>query len=184
MQAGDFRTGSIFKMENTFYQVVESQRVQQPRMVAFVRAKIKNLENGAVIEKRFNVGDNFPDVSLTRREMQFLYSEGKVCHFMDGETFEQYPVDETMVADAMRFHTDGILFTFTYADDKLISVAPPTFVIMTIAETPPAVAGDTARSALKSATTESGLIIKVPMFVNTGDRVKIDTRTGEYAERA
>ena len=184
MQAGDFRTGSIFKMEGSFFQVVESQHIQQPRMAAFVRAKIKNLETLAVQEKRFNVGDVFPNVSLTRRDMQFLYNEGKVYHFMDGETFDQVAVDEKMVADAMLYNTEGILFTFTYADEKLISVTAPTFVVMTITECPPAVAGDTARAALKNATLESGMTVKVPMFVNSGDKVKIDTRTGTYVERA
>lgn len=184
MQAGDFRAGSIFKMENNFYQVVESQHIQQPRMAAFVRAKIKNLETGAVQEKRFNVSDVFPNVSLTRTEMQFLYNEGKVYHFMDGETFEQMAVDEKMVSDAMQFNTEGMLYTFTFADEKLISVTAPTFVIMTVTECPPAVAGDTARSALKNATLESGMTVKVPMFVNNGDRVKVDTRTGTYVERA
>ena len=184
MIAGDFRPGSIFKMDNYFYQVVESQHIQQPRMAAFVRAKIKNLETSAVQEKRFNTGDHFPDVSLTRREMTFLYNEGKVYHFMDAETFEQIPVDEKMVADAMVYNTEGIAYTFTFADDKLIAVSPPTFVIMTVTEAPPAAAGDTARAALKNATLESGMVIKVPMFVNTGDKVKVDTRTGTYAERA
>ena len=184
MTAGDFRTGSIFKMEGNFYQVVESVQVQQPRLASFVRAKIRNMETGALQEKRFNVGDFFPDVDLRRQEMQFLYNEGKVYHFMDAITFDQVPVDEAMVKDAMVYSSDGMTFTFTYADDKLIGVSPPTFVVMKVEECPPAVAGDTARSALKNATLEGGLVIKVPMFVNSGDRVKVDTRTGTYVERA
>jgi len=184
MTAGDFRTGSIFKMEGAFYQVVESTHVQQPRMAAFVRAKIRNMETGAVQEKRFNVTDHFPNVDLTRKEMQFLYNEGKVYHFMDAETFEQIPVDERLVLDAMRFAVDGVNFTFTYADDKLIAVSAPTFVVMSVTESPPSVAGDTARAALKTAKLETGMEIKVPMFVNTGDKVKVDTRTGTYVERA
>lgn len=184
MNAGDFRAGSIFKMDGTFFQVIESTHIQQPRLAAFVRAKIKNMENGAVQEKRFNTGDHFPDVSLTRKDMQFLYSEGKVYHFMDPVTFDQIPVDERHVVDAMRFNTEGVLFTFTYADEKLLSVSAPTFVVLTVTESPPSVAGDTARAALKNATMETGLVVKVPMFVNTGDRVKIDTRTSSYVERA
>ena len=184
MQAGDFRAGSIFKMEGNFYQVVESQHIQQPRMAAFVRAKIKNLETLAVQEKRFNVSDVFPNVSLTRKEMQFLYNEGKVYHFMENETFEQVAVDEKMVADAFAYNTEGLVYTFTYADDKLISVSAPTFVVLAVVDCPPAVAGDTARSALKNATLESGMVVKVPMFVNNGDKVKVDTRTGTYVERA
>ena len=184
MKAGDFRAGTIFKMEGSFYQVVSSQHVQQPRMAAFVRANIRNMETGATQEKRFNVSDNYDDVDMSRREMQFLYNEDKVYHFMDGETFEQFPVDEGMVADAMRYNTEGLLFTFIYADEKLIGVQAPTFVVMEVTEAPPSVAGDTARAALKNATVEGGMTIKVPMFVNTGDKIKIDTRTGEYVERA
>jgi elongation factor P len=184
MQAGDFRAGSIFEMEGNIYLVVESAHIQQPRMAAFVRAKIKNIETGAVQEKRFNVGENFADVQMTRREMQFIYNEDKVYYFMDPESFEQIPVDYAMVSDAMKYNTDGILFTFLYAGEKLISVTPPTFVTLTITECPPSVAGDTARNALKNATLETGLEIKVPMFVNNGDRVKVDTRNGSYSERA
>lgn len=184
MKAGDFRRGSIFKMDNHFWQVEESTHVQQPRMAAFVRATIVNLETGARREDRFNVGDHFPDVSLTRKEFSFLYNEGKVYHFMEQETYEQLAVDEKLVLDAMRYNTEGVLFTFTFADDKLLTVVAPTFVVMTITECPPATPGDTARAALKNATLETGLTVKVPMFVNNGDRVKIDTRTGSYVERA
>jgi len=184
MQAGDFKAGTIFKMENNYYIVVESQHIQQPRMAAFVRAKIKNMANGAVQEKRFNTGDHVQDVSLTRVEMQFLYNEDKVYHFMNAETFDQVAVDYAMVHEAMQYATDGVLFTFTYADDKLLAVSAPTFVVLTVSECPPAVAGDTARAALKNATLETGIIVKVPMFVNSGDKVKVDTRTASYVERA
>jgi elongation factor P len=122
--------------------------VKQARAAAFIRAKIRNLETNNVQERRFNVDDHFPDVGLLRREMQFLYDEGKIYHFMDAESFEQIAVDERMVADAMTYNTEGVLFTFTYADGKLIAVAPPTFVVMVVADSPPSVAGDTARSAL------------------------------------
>jgi len=184
MVAGDFRAGHIFKMDNKFWFVVSSTHVQQPRMAAFVRAKIKDLETGAVQEKRFNTGEHFPDVDFGRKEMQFLYNEGEVYHFMDPETFEQEAVSKKLVEDALIYNVDGVLFTFTTADEKIISVTPPTFVVMTITECPPAVAGDTARNAMKTATVEGGLEIKVPMFVNSGDKVKVDTRDGTYVERA
>ncbi|MCL2850762.1 MAG: elongation factor P [Firmicutes bacterium] len=184
MTAGEFKPGSIFKMDDVFWTVVSSTRVQQPRMVAFVRAMLKNLETGQSVEKRFNTGDHFPDVALTRVSMQFLYNEGSVYHFMNPETFDQIPVDEVKVSDAMKYNTEGVLFTFVYADEKLLSVTPPTFVVMEVVEAPPATAGDTARSALKNAKLETGIEVKVPMFVNTGDKIKVDTRTGEYAERA
>ena len=184
MEAGKFRAGTLFKMEGAFYRVIESQNVQQPRMAAFVRAKIKNIETGAVQEKRFNVGDHFPDVDMTRKQMQFLYNEGNVYYFMDPETFEQEPVDKILVEDAMQYHAEGTIYTFESADGKLISVTPPTFVVLQIIECAPSTAGDTARNALKSATLESGLEIKVPMFINNGDKVKVDTRSATYSERA
>jgi len=184
MQAGDLRAGSMFQMEGNIYTVVESAHIQQPRMAAFVRAKIKNIETGAVQEKRFNVGENLADVQLTRRDMQFIYNEGTVYYFMDPETFEQIPVDYKLVQDAIKYNTEGVLFTFLSVDEKIISVTPPTFVVLTIVECPPSVAGDTARNALKNAKLETGIEIKVPMFVNNGDRVKVDTRNGTYSERA
>ena len=184
MEAGKFRAGTLFKMEGAFYKVIESQNVQQPRMAAFVRAKIKNIETGAVQEKRFNVGDHFPDVDMSRKQMQFLYNEGNVYYFMDPETFEQEPVDKALVEDALKYHADGTIYTFESADGKLINVTPPTFVVLAITECAPSVAGDTARNALKSAKLESGIEVKVPMFVNNGDKVKVDTRNGAYVERA
>jgi len=183
MEAGKFRAGTIFKMEGSFYRVIEQQLIQQPRMVAFVRAKIKNIETGAVQEKRFNTGDHFPDVDMSWKPMQFLYNEDSVYYFMDPETFEQIPVNKSMVEDAMKYHSDDITYTFESVDGKLLNVSPPTFVTMTIVECPPSVAGDTARAALKNATLETGIEIKVPMFVNNGDKVKVDTRDGSYVER-
>jgi len=186
MRAKDFRTNTIFKMDGNFYRVVETATIQQPRMVAFVRARIKNLETGGVQEKRFNTDDVFPNVDMTRKEMQFSYEDGGLFYFMDLETCDLIPVNSDMCEDALRFNTDAneITFNFDYADGKLLSITPPTFVVLMVAETEPAVAGDTARSAMKNAKLESGLEVKVPMFVTNGDRVKVDTRDGTYSERA
>lgn len=186
MRAGDFRTNSIFKMDGSFYRVIESAKIQQPRMVAFVRAKIKNIENGAVQEVRFNTDDIFPDVDMTRKEMQFSYEDGGLFYFMDLETCDLIPVNKDMCEYALQYNTDAneITFTFDFADEKLLSISPPTFVVLTVTDTESAVAGDTARSALKNAKLESGLTVKVPMFVNNGDKVKIDTRDGTYSARA
>jgi len=184
MEAGKFRAGTMFKMDGHFYRVVSYEHIQQPRLAPIVRARIKNLETGAVQERRFSTTDYFPDVSMERAEMQFLYSEGTVYYFMHPETFEQVPVDKKLVEDAMQYHTDGTIYTFESADGKLMNVSPPTFVALTVVETEPSVAGDTARNAMKNAKLESGLEIKVPMFVSSGDRVKVDTRDATYAERA
>jgi len=173
-------------MEGHFYRVIESAKIQQPRMVAFVRARIKNIETGAVQEKRFNTDDIFPDVEMTRKEMQFSYEDGGLYYFMDLETCDLVPVNAEMCEYALRYNTDAneITFTFDFADDKLLNISPPTFVVLTVTDTEPAVAGDTARSAMKNAKLESGLEVKVPMFVSNGDRVKVDTRDGTYSERA
>jgi len=185
MTAGEFRTGSIFKMDGSFYKVIESATSQQQRQSSIVRTKIRDMETGVVKEMRFSPTDFFPDVELSFQKMQFMFNEGKVYHFMNVEDFEQIAVDESMIKDAIVYNSEDATFTFKYADDKLIEVTPAeTFVIMKIEECPPAVAGDTARSALKNATLEGGLVIKVPMFVNSGDRVKVDTRSGTYVERA
>jgi len=173
-------------MDGHFYRVVESAKIQQPRMVAFVRAKIKNLETGAVQEKRFNTDDIFPNVDMTRKEMQFSYEDGGLFYFMDLETCDLVPVNADMCENALQYNTDAneITFSFEYADGKLLNISPPTFVALTVTQTEPAVAGDTARSAMKHAKLESGLDVMVPMFVKTGDRVKVDTRDGTYQERA
>jgi elongation factor P len=186
MKAADFRANSLFKMDGSFYRVVESQRVQQPRMAAFVRAKIKNIETGAVQEKRFNTGDIFPDIEITKREMQFSYADGDLYYFVDTETWEPVPVNRSMAQDALLYNNEAneTLYTFDYADGKLLGINPPTFVVLTVTETEPSVAGDTARNAMINAVLESGLNIKVQMFVNVGDKVRVDTRTASYVERA
>ncbi|MDR3021419.1 MAG: elongation factor P [Clostridiales bacterium] len=183
MTAGEFRAGSIFKMDNKFYQVVESLHVSQPRMAAFVRAKIKNVENGAVQEKRFNVGDYFPEVDFVRKDLLFSYEDGNIVHFVDGETWEETIVDKTLAQDALKYNQEGIAFTFTSVDGKIISIAPPTFVVLTVTQTDPSTAGDTVKNALKPATMETGININVPMFVNSGDKIKVDTRDGSYVSR-
>ena len=184
MEAGKFRSGTTFKMDNAFWRVVEAQNIQQPRMAAFVRARIKNIETGAVQEKRFNVGDYFDDVELTKKEVQFSYQEGEIFYFMDNETFDLIPVNRDLAEEPLKYHTDGTNYSFEYCDEKIVNIAPPTFVVLTVLETEPSVAGDTARNALKNAKLDSGISVKVPMFINNGDKVRVDTRTGTYAERA
>ena len=185
MKAGDFKANSIFKMEGNFYKVVESQKIQQPRLAAFVRARIKNIETGAVQEKRFNTDDIFPDVEITRKEMQFSYPDDNLFYFVDTETWEPVPVNKDMAEEALLYNNEAneTIYTFDYADGKLIGINPPTFVVLRVTETEPSVSGDTARNALKNATLESGLVVKVQMFINNGDRVKVDTRTATYVER-
>ena len=172
-------------MDGKFYTVVECQKVQQPRLAAFMRAKIKNLENGAVQEINFKPNESFEDVEVTKRLMKFSYADGDLLYFMEEETFETEPVAKSMAEGAMKYdnEVEPIVYTFEYINGKLARVIPPTFVVLKVIETDPAVAGDTARNALKNAKLESGLTIRVQMFIANGDLVRIDTRTGEYVER-
>jgi len=185
MQAGDFKSGSIFLMDGHFYRVVSCQQVQQPRLAAFMRAKIKNIETGAVQERNFKMGDSFGDVEITSRYMKFSYADGDLYYFTEEETWESVPVAARDAKEALLYNNEdeGTVFTFEYANGKLLGINPPTFVVLRVVDTAPAVAGDTARNALKTAKLESGLEVKVQMFITVGDRVRIDTRTGEYCER-
>jgi elongation factor P len=182
----EFKAGTIFKMDNQIFRVIEGQMVQQPRLAAFMRAKIKNITTGAVQERNFKPSEAYDEVEISKRYMKFSYADGDLYHFMEEETFEDEPVAAKVAKDALLYNTEedgGTIYTFEYADGKLLNIVPPTFVILRIKETEPAVAGDTARNTLKSAELETGLVVKVQMFLNTGDRVKVDTRTGEYVER-
>ena len=186
MRAGEFKSGSIFVMDGHNYRVVSCQQVQQPRLAAFMRAKIKNIETGAVQERNFKMGDTFDDLEITQRFMKFSYADGDLLYFTEEETWESVPVSAADAKDAMLYNTeegDGTVFTFEYANGKLMNINPPTFVVLRVVETAPAIAGDTARNALKTAKLESGLEVKVQMFISIGDKVRIDTRTGEYCER-
>jgi len=173
-------------MDGKFFRVVECQKVQQPRLAAFLRAKIKNIENGATQEVNFKMNESFDDVETSKRMMKFSYIDGDIYYFMEEETFEMVPVNASDAKDALLYHTeegDGVVFTFEYANGKLLGIVPPTFVVLRVTDTEPAVAGDTARNTLKNATLESGLVVRVQMFISNGDRIKVDTRTGEYVER-
>ena len=185
MKAGDLKSNTLFKMDGKFFRVVECQKVQQPRLAAFLRAKIKNIETGAVQEVNFKMGETFEDVEIERRQMKFSYADGDLYYFTEEETWESIPVPASSAKEALVYNSeeDGTIFTFEYANGKLLSITPPTFVVLRVIETEPSVPGDTARNALKNAKLESGLNVKVQMFINNGDRVKVDTRNGAYVER-
>jgi len=186
MKAGDFKAGAVFRYEGKVCKVISAAPIQQPRLAAFMRTKFKNIETGQVLEENFGMGDFFPDVDLTRTQMQFSYEDGGLFYFMDLATCDLVPVDRDMCEHALVYNSEEnpTEFTFEYADGKLYNIAPPNFVVLTVVDTEAAVAGDTARSALKNAKLDSGLEVKVPMFVVSGDKVKIDTRDGTYSARA
>jgi elongation factor P len=171
-------------MDGTIYQVVDYEFRQQPRLAASIKAKIKNIVTGAISEENFKGNPNLEEVIAEKKEMQFSYQDGGIYYFMDPETFEIVPVDKELCADAVKYDSEGVLYTFSILDGNLFEVTPPTFVVMEIADTEPSVVGDTARNALKNATLQGGITVRVPMFINSGDKVRIDTRTAAYVDRA
>lgn len=183
MLTADVKVGTTFEWEGKLYQAVEWQHVCQPRLAAFIRGKIKNVETGQVIERNFKTNEKVEAVQVERKEMQYLYNDGEIYYFMDPETYEQLPVNATDCSAIFDYLMDGLMCTVVTANGKLISVEPPLFVELEIIECDPAVAGNTATSASKTAKLETGKELRVPLFVNNHDRIRIDTRTGEYMER-
>ena len=182
--AGDFRNGVTFEMDGKVYQVVEFQHVKPGKGAAFVRTKLRNVVTGAVIEKTFSPTDKYPTAIVEKKDMQYLYSDGELYYFMDMESYEQTPIDANKLGDNFKFVKEEMMCKVVSYKGTVISVEPPMFVELEVTETEPGFKGDTAQGATKPATLETGAQIKVPLFINIGDVLKIDTRTGEYLERA
>ena len=182
--AGDFRNGMTFEEEGNVMQVIEFQHVKPGKGAAFVRTKIKNVITGAVIEKSYNPSAKFPTAFVERKDMQYSYTDGELYYFMDPETFEQVPISSSELSDNFKFVKEEMICKVCSYKGKVFAVEPPNFVELQIAHTEPGVAGNTATNATKPATLETGAEIKVPLFINEGEMVRIDTRTGEYMERA
>jgi len=183
MQTADVRVGTTFEYEGKKYIAVEWQHVCQPRLAAFIRGRIKNIETGQVIERNFKTNEKVEPVQVERKEMQYLYNDGEIYYFMDPETFEQIPVNAKDCSSLLDYLMDNMTCTAVIINEKVASVEPPLFVELEIVECDPAVAGNTATNASKMAKLETGKEIRVPLFVNNHDRIRIDTRTGEYMER-
>lgn len=183
MNISDVKLNSTIGYDGKLWLVVEYQKVSRPRLAALFRTKLKNIETGQVIEKNFLPSETVDEVSVDIKEMQYSYEDGDIVYFMDLETYDQVPFDKKIVDPIKKYIKDDTICLFKYAGDKLISIAPPTFMEMDIVACEPAVAGNTSGTAYKPATLETGLIVKVPLFVNNGDRIRVDTRTGEYMER-
>lgn len=184
ISAGDFRNGTNFVMDGNIYTVVEFQHVKPGKGSAFVRTTYRNLKTGAVVERSFNPSEKFEDGTIVRRDMEYLYSDGDFHYFMDVETYEQYPFTDEIVGETMKFIKENTVCRVISWENDILSVEPPLFVELVITQTEPGVRGDTATNATKAAKLETGATIKVPLFVNEGDKVRVDTRTGEYMERA
>ena len=183
IMAGDFRNGTTFEMDGQVYKIVEFQHVKPGKGAAFVRTKLKNVMNGSVLEKTFNPTEKYENAQVERKEMQYLYSDGELYYFMDQETFEQIPLNYEKVEEAIKFLKENMFAIIKFYKGEAFSVEAPNFVELLITQCDPSVKGNTATNAMKPATLETGAQVNVPMFVNEGDTIRVDTRTGEYMER-
>jgi len=181
--AGDFRNGATFEMDGGVFQVVEFQHVKPGKGAAFVRTKFKNVITGAVVERSFNPTEKFPTAFIERKEMEYSYNDGDLYYFMDQETYDQLPINASDLGDNFKFVKEGMICRILSYKGKVFGIEPPTFVELAVTATEPGVRGDTATNVTKPATVETGAEVRVPLFVNEGDVVRIDTRTGEYMER-
>ena len=182
--AGDFKNGITFDMDGQVMQVIEFQHVKPGKGAAFVRTKLRNVITGSVIEKTFSPTDKYEDARIDRKDMQYLYNDGELYYFMDMESYEQIPLDKSLLSDNFKFVKEEMMCRVSSYKEKVFAVEPPMFVELEIAECEPGVRGDTATGASKNATLETGAVIRVPLFINEGEKIRIDTRTGEYIERA
>ena len=182
--AGDFKNGITFEMDGQVLQVVEFQHVKPGKGAAFVRTKMKNVITGAVTERTFNPTDKFENAIVERKEMQYLYNDGDLYYFMDMESFEQLPIDAKVLGDNFKFVKENEMCKIVSYKGNVFNVEPPLFVELEVTDTEPGFKGDTAQGTTKPATLETGATIKVPLFIDIGTRIRIDTRTGEYIERA
>ncbi len=183
ISAGEFRNGVTFDMDGDVFQIVEFQHVKPGKGAAFVRTKIRNVITGSVVDKTFNPTDKFPTAFIDRREMQYLYADGALYYFMDTETYEQDPIDESKLDDNFKFVKENTIVKVLSYKGSVFGVEPPNFVELEVTKTDPGFKGDTATNATKPAVLETGAEIKVPLFIDEGEVIRIDTRTGEYMER-
>lgn len=184
ISAGDFRNGVTFEMDGSVWQIVEFQHVKPGKGAAFVRTKIRDVINGTVIEKTFNPTEKFPTAFIERKDMEYSYSDGDLYYFMDGETYELIPINKSELNDNFKFVKENMTCKVLSYKGKVFGVEPPVFVELQITQTDPGFKGDTATNTTKPATLETGAEIRVPLFINEGDVIRVDTRTGEYLERA
>jgi elongation factor P len=184
LMAGDFRNGKTFELDGQVMQVVEFQHVKPGKGAAFVRTKMKNVITGAVIERSFSPTDKFEEAVVERKDMQYSYNDGGLYYFMDLESYELVPLDADKLSDNFKFVKEEMICRIVSYKGNVFAVEPPMFVELAVTETEPGFKGDTATGTTKPATLETGATIKVPLFINEGDVLRIDTRTGEYLERA
>ncbi len=183
ISAGDFRNGVTLEIEGNVYQILEFQHVKPGKGAAFVRTKLKNIINGGVVEKTFRPTEKFPAARIDRVDMQYLYSDGDLFHFMNTETYDQIALNSDDVGDALKFVKENEMVKICSHNGNVFAVEAPLFVELEITDTEPGFKGDTATGATKPATVETGAVVYAPLFVETGNKIKIDTRSGEYLSR-
>ncbi len=184
VSAGDFRNGVTFEMEGQVYQIIEFQHVKPGKGAAFVRTKIKNVIGGAVVERTFNPTDKFPTAYIERRDMEYSYADGDLYYFMDPETYDLVPISASTLPDNFKFVKENVTCRILSYKGNVFGVEPPTSVTLQVTKTDPGFAGNTATNATKPAVVETGAEVKVPLFIEEGEMILIDTRTGEYLSRA
>ena len=183
ISAGDFRTGKTLEIEGTVYQILEFQHVKPGKGAAFVRTKLKDIKNGGVIERSFRPTEKFPEARIDRKDMQYLYQDGDLYYFMDNDTYEQIALGSELIGDALKFVKENEMCKVCSHNGNVFSIEPPLFVELQVTDTEPGFKGNTATGATKPAIVETGAQVNVPLFVENGEVIKIDTRTGEYLSR-
>lgn len=183
ISTNEFRTGLTIELEGDVYQVVDFQHVKPGKGAAFVRSKLRNLRTGAVIDKTFNAGEKIPRARVERREVQYLYTDGNEYNFMDMETYDQFSMTRDQLGDAVKFLKENMTITVLSFQGRSIGVDLPNYVELEVVDTAPGIKGDTASGGSKPATLETGYVVQVPFFINVGDVLQIDTRTGHYIKR-
>ena len=181
--AGDFRNGVTFELEGNVFKIIEFQHVKPGKGSAFVRTKLRNVITGATVDRTFNPTDKMELARIERKEMQYLYNDGEVDIFMDMETYDQIPLTPDQLGDSLKFVKENDVVTVLSYKGKVFGVEPPTFVELVVTKADPGVRGDTATNVTKNAVLETGAEIRVPLFINEGETIRVDTRTGEYLER-
>ncbi|MBE6773335.1 MAG: elongation factor P [Clostridia bacterium] len=184
VSAGDFRNGVTFEMDGNVLQIIEFQHVKPGKGAAFVRAKVKNVITGSVIERTFNPSEKFPTAFVERKDMEYSYSDGGLYYFMDPETYELVPINESELSDNFKFVKENMTCKVLSYKGNVFGVEPPNFVDLQVTKTDPGFAGNTATNTTKPATLETGAEVKVPLFIDEGEFIQIDTRTGEYLGRS
>lgn len=184
ISTNDFKTGLTIEIDGDVYQVVEFQHVKPGKGAAFVRSKIRNMRTGGVVERTFNAGEKIPRARIERKEVQYLYNDGSSYNFMDMETYDQMALTAEQLGDAVKFLKENMNIKLLFFQGKSIGVDLPNFVELEVVETEPGIKGDTASGGSKPAKLETGYVVQVPFFINIGDVLQIDTRTGAYIKRA